>query len=44
MPSKCVIRGFHYDSSKNFIIASGYDDGELCMFEIEKAGKEKYAK
>jgi len=26
------------------VIASGYDDGELCIFEIEKPGKEKYAK
>lgn len=44
MNTKCTIRGFHYDSIKNFIIGSGYDDGELAMFEIEKPGKEKYAK
>jgi hypothetical protein len=44
MNTKCTIRGFHYDSIKNFIIGSDYDDGELAMFEIEKPGKEKYAK
>ncbi len=44
MGDKTNIRGLHFDPNKNFIIASGYDYGELCMFEIEKAGKEKFAK
>lgn len=44
MGNHSTIRGLHFDIAKNFIIASGYEDGELCMFEIEKPGKEKFAK
>ena len=44
MTNRCNIRGFHFDPIKNFILASSYDDGELCIFEIEKPGKEKFAK
>ena len=44
MENKCKIRGFYFDSNKNFILASGYDTGELSMFEIEKPGKEKFAR
>ena len=44
MGDKVNIRGMHFDTTKNFIIASNYDQGTLCLFEIEKPGKEKYAK
>ena len=44
MQERTNIRGFYLDQVKNYILASGHEDGELGMFEIEKTGKEKYAK
>jgi hypothetical protein len=44
LSERASIRGLYFDPNKNFIIASGYDSGELCMFEIEKPGKERFAK
>lgn len=32
------------DTIRNYIFSGSYDDGELGVFNIEKPGKEKFAK
>ncbi|EAR93569.2 PX-SNARE domain protein (macronuclear) [Tetrahymena thermophila SB210] len=39
-----VIRGLALDTVKNYIITGGFDDGEIAVIDIEKPGREKYAK
>ena len=36
---KGTIRGLEFDPFKNYIFAGGFDDGEICIFNIEKPGK-----
>ncbi|EGR33250.1 PX domain protein [Ichthyophthirius multifiliis] len=41
---KGTIRGLTIDLVKNYLFTGGFDDGEICVFDIEKPGKEKFAK
>ena len=41
---KGTIRSIEFDLFKNYIFTGGFDDGEICIFNIEKPGKEKFAK
>ena len=38
------IRGRDIDSKKNYLLAAGYDEGEVIVFDIGKPGKEASAK
>lgn len=39
-----VIRGLALDTVKNYVFTGGFDEGEVAVFDIEKPGKEKFAK
>lgn len=41
---QCCIRSLIFDSTKNYLFAGGFDDGEIAMFDTGKPGKEKYSK
>jgi hypothetical protein len=41
--SKGAIRGLFFDSNRNYLLASNYDDGVLTITDMQKPGKEKYA-
>ena len=41
---KGTIRSLEFDLFKNYVFTGGFDDGEICVFNIEKPGKEKFAK
>ena len=32
------------DTNKNYVFTGGFDDGEVGVFNIEKPGREKFAK
>ena len=38
------IRGLDIDSKKNYLLAVGYEEGEVVVFDISKPGKEASAK
>jgi WD40 repeat protein len=42
--NKGSIRCLHLDTNRNYLFAAGYDDGEINVFEMDKPGREKYAK
>jgi len=37
------IRDIYFDSIKNYLISSNYDDGTIALIDLQKPGKEKYA-
>lgn len=37
-----AIRGMALDLNKNYLFTGGFDDGEICAFNIDKPGREKY--
>lgn len=39
-----VIRGLALDNVKNYVFTGGFDDGEIAVIDIEKPGREKFAK
>lgn len=41
---KGAIRGMQIDTQKNYVFTGGFDDGEIGVFDIEKPGREKYAR
>jgi len=41
---KGAIRGLAIDLNKNYLFTGGFDDGEIGIFDIEKPGREKFAK
>ena len=41
---KGSIRCMHLDTNRNYLFAGSYDDGELNVFDLDKPGREKYAK
>lgn len=38
------VRGMHLDSTRNYLFAVGYEEGEIYVYDIEKPGKEKFTK
>jgi 6-phosphogluconolactonase (cycloisomerase 2 family) len=41
---KGSIRCLNFDPNRNYLFAASYDDGEISVFEMDKPGREKYAK
>ena len=39
-----VIRSFAFDPVRNFLLALGFEDGDIYIFDINKEGQEKNAK
>ena len=42
--NKGSIRCLYLDTNRNYLFAASYDDGELNVFDLDKPGREKYAK
>lgn len=42
--NKGAIRCLHLDVGRNYLFTGSYDDGELNVFDLDKPGREKYAK
>ena len=38
------VRGLDIDSKKNYLLAVGYEEGEILVFDIGKPGKEGFSK
>ena len=41
---KGSIRCIYLDTNRNYLFTGSYDDGELNVFDLDKPGREKYAK
>ena len=41
---KGSIRSLHIDPNRNYLFTASFDDGELNVFDLDKPGREKYAK
>lgn len=41
---KGSIRCLHLDTNRNYLFSGSYDDGQLNVFDLDKPGREKYAK
>lgn len=41
---KGSIRCLNLDINRNYLFTGSYDDGELNVFDLDKPGREKYAK
>lgn len=41
---KGSIRCIYLDANRNYLFTGSYDDGELNVFDLDKPGREKYAK
>ena len=41
---KGAIRSLYWDTSRNYLFTGSFDDGELNVFDMDKPGREKYAK
>ena len=41
---KGSIRSLYLDQNRNYLFSGSYDDGELNVFNLDKPGREKYAK
>ena len=39
-----AIRAINIDVSRNYLFTGSFDDGELNVFDLDKPGREKYAK
>ena len=41
---KGSIRSIHLDTNRNYLFTCSFDDGEINVFDLDKPGREKYAK
>jgi len=41
--NKGSIRGFYFDSYKNYLLTSNYDEGLLVVFDMQKPDRVKYS-
>lgn len=41
---KGSIRCLYLDTNRNYLFCASFDDGEINVFDLDKPGREKYAK